>query len=331
MQPGCFSAEYNAFRYAGICFMKEKLVIISGPTAVGKSDCAVKLAKKINGEVISADSMQVYKGMDIGTAKVTIEEMDGVAHHLIDILEPEQDFNVLLFKKMADEAIKDITSRGAIPIMTGGTGFYIQAVLHGTEFEEEETSELRKELEEMAKTPEGKRTLYEELISVDPASAAIIHENNIKRVIRALEFYKLNAYPISEHNAKMKEKEAVYDADCFFLTDERALLYERIDKRVDIMMEKGLLEEVKRLKARNIPSNATSMHGIGYREILEYLDGKCTLDEAVYKIKLNSRHFAKRQMTWFRNKDEFIKVNRSDFKQPSEDIPDFIYKNLNLC
>ena len=311
--------------------MKEKLVIISGPTAVGKSDCAVKLAKKINGEVISADSMQVYKGMDIGTAKVTVEEMDGVAHHLIDILEPEQDFNVLLFKKLADEAIKDITSRGAIPIMTGGTGFYIQAVLHGTEFEEEEQSELRKELEEKAKTPDGKHMLYEELVSVDPASAAIIHENNIKRVIRALEFYKLNAYPISEHNARMKKKEAVYDADCFFLTDERALLYERIDKRVDVMMENGLLDEVKRLKEKNIPSKATSMQGIGYREILEYLDGNCTLDEAVYNIKLNSRHFAKRQMTWFRNKDEFIKVNRSEFKHPSEDIPDFIYKKLNLC
>ncbi len=311
--------------------MKEKLVIISGPTAVGKSDCAVKLAKKINGEVISADSMQVYKGMDIGTAKVTVEEMDGVAHHLIDILEPEQDFNVLLFKKLADEAIKDITSRGAIPIMTGGTGFYIQAVLHGTEFEEEEPSELRKELEEKAKTPDGKHMLYEELVSVDPASAAIIHENNIKRVIRALEFYRLNAYPISEHNARMKKKEAVYDADCFFLTDERALLYERIDKRVDVMMENGLLDEVKRLKEKNIPSKATSMQGIGYREILEYLDGKCTLDEAVYNIKLNSRHFAKRQMTWFRNKDEFIKVNRSEFKHPSEDIPDFIYKKLNLC
>ncbi len=311
--------------------MKEKLVIISGPTAVGKSDCAVKLAKMINGEVISADSMQVYKGMDIGTAKVTKEEMDGVPHHLIDILEPEQDFNVLLFKRLADKAIADITSRGAVPIMTGGTGFYIQAVLHGTEFEEEEPSELRRELEETAQTPEGKHLLYEEMKSADPASAAIIHENNVKRVIRALEFYKLNGYPISEHNAKMKEKEAVYDADCFFLTDDRFLLYERIDKRVDIMMENGLLDEVRRLKARDIPSNATSMQGIGYREILEYLDGKCTLDEAVYNIKLNSRHFAKRQMTWFRNKDEFIKVNRSEFSEPASGIPNFIYKNLNLC
>lgn len=307
----------------------DKLIIIAGPTAVGKSAAAVELAKKIDGEIVSADSMQVYRNMDIGTAKISKEEMKGIPHHLLDILDPEEEFNVSVFQKLANDAIKDINARGKIPVLTGGTGFYIQAVLYGIEFTKEETDKsYRHELEEIAKTEDGRRLLFERLKQTDPESLQTIHENNIKRVIRALEYYKETGLKISEHNEEMRKKPPVYDHVGFFLTDDRAKLYERIDRRVDKMMEGGLVNEVTALKDKGVPSNATSMQGLGYKEIYSYLQGEITLEEAVYLIKRDSRHFAKRQITWFKNREDFIEIDRSEFTDPENEIPDLMLNKI---
>ena len=297
---------------------KQKLVILTGPTAVGKSKLSIELAKRIGGEIISADSMQVYKYMNIGTDKISKEKMGGVPHHLIDFLEPTEDFNVFMFQKLVKEKIAEIAARGNVPVLVGGTGFYIQAVLYDIDFTEtDEDDKVRTLLEERA-AKEGAHVLFEQLKQVDTESADIIHENNVKRVIRALEYYEKTGKPISEHNREQHEKVSPYDFRYFVLTDDRKTLYSRIDKRVDQMMEEGLLQEVKDLEKLNIPKTATSMQSLGYREIIGYLNGEYDLDRAVYLIKLNTRHFAKRQLTWFRREKDFIWIDKNDFKHDDE-------------
>ena len=243
---------------------RKPLVIIAGPTATGKTKCAVELAKAINGEIISADSIQVYKGMDIGSAKVTLEEMCGVKHHLIDVLEPTQDFNITVFQTLAKEAMDEIYSRGKVPIIAGGTGFYIQSVLYDIDFtENEDNNEIREALTRISLEKDGKDILFAMLKDIDPESADVIDKNNLKRVIRAIEFYKLSGKKISEHNKLQSSKEAAYDARFFVLTDDRKVLYERIDKRVDKMIELGLVEEVRNLLNKGLKRDMVSMQGIG--------------------------------------------------------------------
>ena len=294
--------------------MQQKpMIILTGPTAVGKSALSVELAKKINGAVISADSMQVYRHMDIGSAKITPEEMQGVTHYMIDELEPDEEFHVVRFVTMAKEYSKEIYADGKIPIIAGGTGFYIQALLYDIDFTEQQCDETyRRQLEDLARE-HGAEYLHGILRKVDPASAEAIHANNIKRVIRALEFYHLSGKKISEHNETERQKQSPYNFAYFVLTDERAKLYERIDRRVDAMIEAGLVEEVKKLKSLGCSREMVSMQGLGYKEILAYLDGGCTLEEAVYIIKRETRHFAKRQLTWFKRERDVIWLDKQAF------------------
>ncbi len=305
---------------------KKTLVILTGPTAVGKTALSIKLAKTIGGEIISADSMQVYRYMDIGSAKIKQEEMDGVCHHLIDILMPEEEFNVYIFKKLAQKALAEIYRRGNVPIIAGGTGFYIQALLYDIDFEsEEENTKIREELEKIARE-KGNQYLHEKLKEIDPVSAEEIHENNVKRVIRALEYYELNKKPISVHNKAQRQKESAYQSCYFVLNDDRTRLYERIDKRVDLMLEEGLVAEVQKLKEMGYHKNMVSMQGLGYKEILSYLEGECSLEEAVYLIKRDSRHFAKRQLTWFRREKDVLWINKPDYNYEDEKILEYMAK-----
>lgn len=271
---------------------KRPLVILTGPTAVGKTALSVAFAKAINGEIISADSMQVYRHMDIGSAKVTKEEMEGVPHHLIDVLEPAEEFNVVLFQKMARQAAEEIESRGHIPILVGGTGFYIQALLYNIDFaENDEDRRLRRSLEEIAKE-QGASALYEKLRAVDPESCEIIHANNVKRVIRAIEFYEKTGKKISAHNREQRQNISPYRFAYFVLNDDREKIYRQIDQRVDLMMERGLVEEVRALRAMGCSRGMVSMQGLGYKEILSYLEGEISQEEAVYLIKRDTRHLS---------------------------------------
>ena len=280
--------------------MKKPLVVLTGPTAVGKTKLSISLAKALNGEIISADSMQVYKYMDIGSAKITEKEMDGVPHHLIDVLSPFEEFHIVRFQELAKKAMEDIYNRGKTPVFVGGTGFYIQAITKDIDFTEgEEDKQYREELSRLA-AEKGNEFLHEMLQEVDKKSAEEIHANNVKRVIRALEFYKENGFPISQHNEEQKQNETPYNLAYFVLNAPRDLLYERIDRRVDEMMESGLVEEVQKLKDMGCRREMTSMQGLGYKEILSFLDGEIPLDEAVRILKRDTRHFAKRQLTWFR-------------------------------
>lgn len=298
--------------------MKKPLLILTGPTAVGKTQASIQLAKQLNGEIISADSMQVYKGMDIGTAKITLEEMSGVPHHLIDILCPDEEFNVVKFKTAACEAMEDIYKRNKLPIIVGGTGFYIQAVLKDIHFEENNNSDdYRQELENIAKT-KGAEYIHHMLMQVDENSAKSIHANNVKKVIRALEYFQQTGKKISEHNEIERQKESPYEYLYFVLNHIREVLYERIDKRVDMMMEQGLLEEVKYLYAKGYSRNLVSMQGLGYKEIIAYLEGECSLEEAVYILKRDTRHFAKRQITWFKREKDIIWINKNEYKSEDE-------------
>lgn len=283
---------------------KIPLIIIAGPTASGKSGLAVRLAERIGGEVISGDSMQVYKGMDIGTAKITAEEMRGIPHHLIDVAEPWEPWSVALFVEKASGLVEEIHARGAVPIVCGGTGFYLHALAYGADFEPEETGgELRRQLEEQIRTEEGRMKLYAELSEADPESARIIHPNNGKRMIRAIEYYRQTGNRISEHNSRLRLKESPYDLKYFVLTRPREILYERIEQRIDRMLEDGLVEEVKRLRDSGCTREMVSMQGLGYKEILDALDGVTSMEEAVRILKRDTRHFAKRQLTWFRRED----------------------------
>ncbi len=293
--------------------MKQPLIILTGPTAVGKTKASIGLAKAVGGEIISADSMQVYKGMDIGSAKIRTEEMEGVSHYLVDVLRPDEEFHVVRFQEMAKQAMKEIYRKGKIPILVGGTGFYIQAVLYDIDFSENDEDEVyRKELEACA-AEHGTKVLHDQLKAVDPKAAEEIHANNVKRVIRALEYFHQTGQPISAHNEQQRQKKSPYQFAYFVLNDERAHLYERINLRVEQMMENGLLEEVKQLQNEGYNRNMVSMQGLGYKEILAYLDGEYTLDEAVAVIKRDTRHFAKRQITWFRREKEVIWLNKQQF------------------
>lgn len=308
---------------------KKPLLIIAGPTAAGKSRLSVLLAEKINGEIISADSMQVYRHMDIGSAKITAQEMQGIPHHLIDILEPSEDFNVALFQNLAKQAMAEIYGRGRIPILVGGTGFYIQSILYDIDFTEEETDyAYRKSLEEFSDT-KGAEALFERLKEADPESAAELHPNNVKRVIRALEYYHLTGQKISEHNKEQRKKTSPYDAFYFVLNMDRKKLYDRIDRRVDLMIQNGLVEEVKHLKEMGLNNKNVSMQGLGYKEILAFLNGDCSLEEAIYTIKRDTRHFAKRQLTWFRREPDAIWLDCDPDTRTSEDIlEEIIQKHL---
>lgn len=303
---------------------KRKLIILTGPTAVGKSALSVALAQKIGGEIVSADSMQVYQYMDIGSAKIKKEEMAGVPHHLIDVLMPEEEFNVVRFQQLAKEALTGIYARGHIPIVVGGTGFYIQALLYDIDFSTEENhSEIRKKLEEEAALY-GTEVLHQRLEQVDPVSAAAIHPNNQKRVIRALEFWELHGFPISQHNEQQRQRTSPYAFCYFVLTDERARLYEKIEARVDKMLSEGLVDEVSKLKAIGCHKGMVSMQGLGYKEILNYLEGTCTLEEAVYQIKRDTRHFAKRQLTWFGRERDVLWINKKDYDYSDLKILDYM-------
>ena len=293
--------------------MKQPLIILTGPTAVGKTKASIGLAKAIGGEIISADSMQVYKEMDIGSAKIRPEEMQGIPHHLVDVLSPAEEFHVVKFQQMAKDAMKEIYAKGKIPIMVGGTGFYIQAVLYDIDFTENDGDEaFRTELEAFA-AEHGAEALHERLQACDPKAAQEIHAHNVKRVIRALEYFHQTGKPISEHNAEQREKQSPYNAAYFVLNDDRAHLYERIDQRVDQMVEEGLLAEVTALKEKGYTRELVSMQGLGYKEILAYLDGECSLEEAIRIIKRDTRHFAKRQITWFKRERGVIWINKNEF------------------
>ncbi len=308
--------------------MKQPMVILTGPTATGKTKLSIALAKAIDGEIISADSMQVYRHMDIGSAKIRSEEMEGIPHHLIDILEPTEDFNVVSFQRLAKKAVQEIYGRKRIPIVAGGTGFYIQALLYDIDFtDNEDHPEIRAELEALA-LDKGADVLHQMLKKVDLKAAEEIHANNVKRVIRALEFYRLTGKKISEHNKEQYEKSSPYLAAYFVLNDERSLLYERIDERVDAMLEAGLVEEVRALKDMGCTRSMVSMQGLGYKEILAYLEGELTLEEAVYTLKRDTRHFAKRQLTWFRRERDVTWLNKPDFQYEEEKILRFILEEL---
>ncbi len=300
--------------------MTPPLIILTGPTAAGKTELSIQLAKLTGGSIISADSMQVYKYMDIGSAKITPGQMQGVKHYLIDEFMPREPFNVAVFQKYAKVYIKEILAGGGIPVITGGTGFYIQAVLYDIDFESQQTGgEYRAYLEELALT-KGGAYLHQMLAQADPPSAQAIHPNNIKRMIRALEYYKLTGRRISGHNEKERRKQSPYNFACFVLNDDRKKLYEQIDRRVDQMIADGLVEEVRRLKAMGCTPDMVSMQGLGYKELFPYLDGQCTLEEAVRIIKRDTRHFAKRQPTWFRREKDVVWINKDMFSYDNDKI-----------
>ncbi|MDD6325567.1 MAG: tRNA (adenosine(37)-N6)-dimethylallyltransferase MiaA [Lachnospiraceae bacterium] len=305
-----------------------KLVILTGPTAVGKTALSVALAKKIGGEIISADSMQVYRGMDIGSAKVTREEMQGVPHFLINEFDPAEEFHVVRFQEYAKRYIREIQSRGHIPILVGGTGFYIQAVLYDIDFTENGSDHSYREgLEALAKE-RGAEHLHAMLAAVDPASAEAIHANNVKRVIRALEFYQETGERISEHNEAERQKASPYRFAYFVLNDARDRIYANIDRRVDRMLEHGLVDEVRRLQAQGCTRDMVSMQGLGYKEILDYLDGRCSYEEAVRILKRDTRHFAKRQITWFKRERDVTWVNKQEIGYEPQQLMAYMLPEL---
>jgi len=308
--------------------MKRPLIILTGPTAVGKTELSIRLAKEVNGEIISADSMQVYKYMDVGTAKIMPEEMQGVKHYLVDEFEPDDDFNVVKFQEYAKRYMEEIYAKGKIPIIVGGTGFYIQALLYDIDFDDNDAdTSYRESLEKLAKE-KGSDVLYDMLKKVDPKSCETIHANNVKRVIRALEFYEKTKKPISEHNETERAKTSPYNFAYFVLTDDREVLYERIDKRVDIMVQNGLFDEVKMLKDKGYKKEMVSMQGIGYKEVFDYLEGNSTYEEAIYILKRDTRHFAKRQLTWFRREKDVTWVDKKELERDDDKILKFITKEL---
>ncbi len=300
--------------------MKKPLIVLTGPTAVGKTNASIGLAKAIGGEIISADSMQIYKYMDIGSAKIRPEEMNGVPHYLVDELEPWEEFHVVRFQQMAKEALEKIYGNRHIPIVVGGTGFYIQALLYDIDFAENGGDDgYRRQLEDEARNL-GAQVLHDRLREIDPVAAEQIHSNNVKRVIRALEFYQQTGQRISEHNERERQKESPYQFVYFVLNDVRKRLYERIDRRVDQMLQEGLVEEVEALSRMGCTKDMVSMQGLGYKEILSYLNGDMSLDEAVYTLKRDTRHFAKRQITWFKREREVIWMNKDEYGYDEEKI-----------
>ncbi len=318
----CHSVKYKNMK-------KLPCIILTGPTAVGKTKLSIELARAVNGAVISADCMQVYKYLDIGSAKVTPEEMEGIPHYLIDCLDPKEDFHVAAFQSMAMEAMKEIYAQGRLPIIAGGTGFYIQALLKQVDFSES-TGEspirlrLQKELEE-----KGPAAMHERLKECDPRAAQEIHPNNTRRVIRALEYFEETGKPISSHNEEQKEKESPFTYCYFVLNDDRAKLYDRINRRVDVMMEQGLVEEVRSLMEMGLDESYVSMKGIGYKELFPYLRGEADLESCVEAIKQESRRYAKRQLTWFRREKDVIWVDKQKFDYDDDRILSFMLDTWN--
>lgn len=307
---------------------KRPMIVLAGPTAVGKTKLSLALAAAVGGEIISADSMQVYRHMNIGTAKITVGEMQNIPHHMIDILDPWEDYNVAMYKTGCEECLPGIYERGRIPIVVGGTGFYIQALLRDISFTENESdSEYRAFLESLAER-EGAAYLHAMLEGVDSASAQNIHRNNIKRVIRALEYYHLTGEPISCHNEREREKDYAYQCRYFVLNDIREHLYARIDRRVNEMMDQGLVPEVQKLVSMGCHKGMVSMQGLGYKEILAFLEGECALPEAVEILKQNTRHFAKRQLTWFRRERDVIWVDKSLYDYNDDKILQFMLESV---
>lgn len=308
---------------------KDKLIILAGPTASGKTSVSIDLAKRIGGEIISADSMQVYRGMDVGTAKIKADEMQGVKHYLINVLDPTEDFNIVKFQDMVKYSIGEIKRNGHIPILVGGTGFYIQSVIYDIDFDtQDDNGDIRKALEEEYDN-KGADFMYEKLKKIDSVSAENIHKNNKKRIIRAIEYFLINSAPISAHNESQRKKNSPYDFRFFVLNPPRDILYERINQRVDKMVEEGLVREVKGLKDAGLSIENISMQGIGYKEILEYLDGEITLDEAIDNIKQNTRHMAKRQVTWFKREKDVIYINPFEFEN-NEKIVDYMVEKIDM-
>lgn len=307
---------------------KPPMIVLTGPTAVGKTRLSLALAEAVGGEIISADSMQVYRHMDIGSAKITPEEMRGIPHHMIDILEPQEAFNVVIFKEKCEETLRGIYGRGHIPIVAGGTGFYIQALLRDIDFtENEENTEYRAHLEALA-AQKGAAGLHEMLLEADPEAARTIHPNNIRRTIRALEYHKLTGQRISLHNAQERQKPGAYHSCYFVLNDLRERLYERIEQRIDEMLEQGLVEEVEKLRKMGCHRGMVSMQGLGYKEIMAYLEGEYTYGQAVEILKRDTRHFAKRQLTWFRRERDVIWINKNEFGYDERKILDFMLEVL---
>ena len=311
--------------------MKKPLIVLTGPTAVGKTKLSIALAKAVGGEIISADSMQVYKYMDIGSAKITKEEMQGVKHYLVDELYPDEEFNIYKFKQMAKAAMEEIYAEGKIPIIVGGTGFYIQSVIYDVEFDDNENDyTYRNELEELVKE-KGCEYVHGLLKEVDPEAAESIHMNNSKRVIRALEFFHQTGKKISEHNEEQKAKESPYDFRYFVLNRDRDVIYDRINKRIDIMIDNGLVDEVDMLLKKGYSRDLVSMQGLGYKEIASYLQGEMSLEEAIYILKRDTRHFAKRQLTWFRREQDVIwmdyEVYHNDIMLMGDKMTDLIFEN----
>ena len=289
------------------------LIVLTGPTAVGKTSLSIALAKAVDGEIISADSMQVYKYMNIGTAKITEEEKCGIPHFLIDELEPDEEFNVTIFKNKVMGYIEDIKSRGKVPIIVGGTGFYIQSVIYDINFNEYgDDSNVRKKYEAMAETI-GKSELHKKLALVDREYADSVSYNNVKKVVRALTFFEMTGEKLSEHNKRERERSSPFDFAYFVLTMDRKKLYERIDKRVDLMFDMGLVEEVKALMTKGYDKSLVSMQGIGYKEVIDYLSGKTSLEECIDIIKRDTRHFAKRQLTWFKREKVVTYIDKDEF------------------
>lgn len=308
--------------------MKPPLIVLTGPTAVGKTKLSLSLAKAVDGEILSADSMQVYRHMDIGSAKIRKAEMQGISHHMIDILDPWESFNVALFQEKSKECIREIYGRGRIPVVTGGTGFYIQALLRDIDFtENDEDTGYRRELEQLA-AGKGAACLHNMLKSVDPEAAEAIHVNNIKRTVRALEYYHLTGERISEHNEQESQKPAAYNFCYFVLNDDRERLYARIGQRIDEMLAEGLAEEVKRLRDMGCHRGMVSMQGLGYKEIMAWLEGETTYEEAVEILKRDTRHFAKRQLTWFRREREVIWIDKAAFGYDEDRILEYMLGEL---
>ncbi len=307
----------------------DRVIVIAGPTASGKTDISIKIAEALNGEVVSADSVQVYKTLDIGSAKIKEDEKCNIAHYMIDVVEPDTDYSIADFSKKADESIKEILSKGKTPLIVGGTGFYIQSLIRDVEFEEtKRDDEYRLHLEELARV-RGNEYVHNMLKEVDRESFEKIHGNNVKRVIRALEFYKETGKKISEHNATEKEKQNKYDTKFFVLYfEDRNILYDRVNMRVDMMVDEGLFEEVKSLLDKGLKSTHTSMSAIGYKEVIEYFDGKVTKEEAIENIKLNTRHLVKKQYTWFRHQEKnAIWIHIDTLKYDKEKIAGEILKH----
>lgn len=303
---------------------REPLIILTGPTAVGKTNLSIQLAKAVGGEIISADSMQIYKKMNIGTAKITPEEMDGIPHYLVDEMDPSEEFNVVEFKRRALKAMEQIRRRGRIPIIVGGTGFYIQALLYDIDFSSHDEEEgYRKELRRLL-SEKGSRYLHGMLEEVDPEYAASVHSNNAKRVIRALEFYHETGEKFSEHNRQQRERISPYNFACFVLEMNREDLYKRINERVDRMMAEGLEEEVRSLWRAGYGRELVSMQGIGYKEFFDYFEKKASLEETVDQIKKDTRHFAKRQLTWFRREREIVWISKGDFSDEKQVLDEML-------